>query len=174
MTFPPGPWFTALETELVDLEDWSCCGASAAEGVSRLLSLALPARNLALTEKMNGEELLVPCSACYLNQKKVEEKIRTEPGLLAKLNQVLADEGLEIKGEVRVRHLLDVPFPGRGARKKSGPLVKKPLKDLTVAPYYGCQALRAVQSLRRPGGTQEHGTHYRGPGRPGSPLALRR
>jgi len=40
--------------ELVELEDWTCCGATAVESVSYLLSLALPARNLAMAEKMDG------------------------------------------------------------------------------------------------------------------------
>jgi len=33
--------------DLVELEDWTCCGASAAEAISNLLSLALPACVLA-------------------------------------------------------------------------------------------------------------------------------
>ena len=49
--------------------------ASAAEATSHLLSLALPALVLAKAENMDGvKEILVPCSACYLNLKKVEEK----------------------------------------------------------------------------------------------------
>ncbi len=42
-----------LGAELVELKDWTCCGASAAEATSYLLSLALPACILAMAEKMN-------------------------------------------------------------------------------------------------------------------------
>jgi heterodisulfide reductase subunit B len=35
-----------LGVELVEPPDWTCCGASAVEPVSGLLSYALPARNL--------------------------------------------------------------------------------------------------------------------------------
>ena len=52
--------------------------------------------------------MLVPCSACYLNLKKVEETIRREPGVLVKLNAVLETENLKLSGRIRVRHLLDV------------------------------------------------------------------
>ena len=44
----------AMDAELIELEDWTCCGASAAEPMSYLLSLALPARNLAVAEGMEG------------------------------------------------------------------------------------------------------------------------
>ena len=40
-----------MDIELLELEDWTCCGASAADTSSRLLSLALPARNLALAAR---------------------------------------------------------------------------------------------------------------------------
>ncbi|MGD9008496.1 MAG: heterodisulfide reductase-related iron-sulfur binding cluster, partial [Desulfobacteraceae bacterium] len=43
----------AAGVDLLELDDWTCCGATAAENVGRLLSLALPARNLALAQKMN-------------------------------------------------------------------------------------------------------------------------
>ena len=72
----------ALGAELVELEDWTCCGASAADAVSYLLSMVLAARNLALGEKMGTEDFLVPCSACYLNLRRVEDHIHREEDLL--------------------------------------------------------------------------------------------
>ena len=128
--------------DLLELEDWTCCGASAAASTNYMLSLALPARNLALAEKMgDGMEVLVPCSACYLNLKKVEEMIKKDPELLAKLNLILKAEGLQLSGNVRVRHLLDVIANDLGPELVRS-LAKKSLGDLTVAPYYGCQCLR--------------------------------
>ncbi|MFW5733997.1 MAG: heterodisulfide reductase-related iron-sulfur binding cluster [Oceanidesulfovibrio sp.] len=54
-----------LDVSLTEIPDWTCCGASAMESVSRLLSYALPARNLALVERdMDVDDILVPCSAC--------------------------------------------------------------------------------------------------------------
>ena len=132
----------ALGVELVELSDWTCCGATAATAVSPLLSLALPARNLAIAESIADDcDILVPCSACYLNLKKVEESLRREPGLLDKLNAVLETENLKLSGRVRVRHLLDVLSRDIDARQIRS-LTERPLARLSVAPYYGCQCLR--------------------------------
>ena len=99
----------AVGVELIEIENWTCCGASAAEPISRLLSLALPARNIALAEAHTDiDDILVPCSACYLNLKKVTETVKKEPATLSTLNGVLAEEGLELKRPMNVRHLLDV------------------------------------------------------------------
>jgi len=131
-----------LGADLLEIKDWTCCGASAAEATSYLLSLALPACILAMAEKMNGVgEILVPCSACYLNLKKVEEKSRKDPALLDKINTILEEEKLQLRGQVRVRHLLDVVARDVGPKKIIARL-KNPLLDLSIAPYYGCQCLR--------------------------------
>jgi heterodisulfide reductase subunit B len=128
--------------DLLELEDWTCCGASAAEAISPLLALALPACVLAMAEAMDGtEDILVPCSACYLNLKKVEEKIRKDAELLERINIVLKEEELQLRGQTRVRHLLDVLSQDVGPEKIFARL-KKPLVGLSIAPYYGCQALR--------------------------------
>jgi len=47
-------FMAALGADLLEIEDWTCCGATAAEPTSRLLSLALPAINLAIAEKTNA------------------------------------------------------------------------------------------------------------------------
>jgi len=132
----------SVGAELVDIEDWTCCGASAATAISHWLSLALPARNLAIAEKMADiKDILVPCSACYLNLKKVEEKTRKDQETLDRLNSILAEEHLQLHGIVRVRHLLDVIANDVGAQRIRS-LVQKHLNGLQVAPYYGCQCLR--------------------------------
>jgi len=139
-----------MGAEITELADWNCCGASAAEAQSRLLALALPARNLAIAEKMGiARDLLVPCSACYLNLRKVTEKIRREPDLLAELNTVLSADGLQLSGGVRVRHLLDVVATDLGAHALRA-RVTRPLKGLTIAPYYGCQCLRPYKVFDDP------------------------
>ncbi len=131
-----------LEVDLLELKDWTCCGASAAEATSYLLSLALPAYILAMAEEMGEtKEILVPCSACYLNLKKVEEKTRKDPVLLDKINTILEEEKLHLHGQVRVRHLLDVVARDIGPAKIVS-RVKTPFIDLNIAPYYGCQCLR--------------------------------
>ncbi len=135
-------FLSAMGMELITLEDWTCCGAGAAPVVSRLLALCLPARNLALAEGSRPDlDLLVPCSACYLNLKKAGEALRASSPDRRAVNAVLAREGLSVQGKVRVRHLLDVlardlPPALLAAR------VRRPLTGLVVAPYYGCQCLR--------------------------------
>jgi heterodisulfide reductase subunit B len=131
-----------LEVELLEIKDWTCCGASAAEATSHLLSLALPAYILAMAEEMDGtKEILVPCSACYLNLKKVEKKSRKDPELLIKINTILQEKELHFHGQVNVRHLLDVVARDVGPAKIV-PRVKNHFIDLKIAPYYGCQCLR--------------------------------
>ena len=132
----------ALDVELVEIDDWSCCGATAADGVSHLLSLVLPARNLALAQRQRpGLPILVPCSACYLNLKKIEIKVREQPDLLKTINTVLAQEHLELRPQISVRHLLDILAHDIGPEAVAG-RVTSPISQLTVAPYYGCQCLR--------------------------------
>ena len=139
-----------LGAELVELKDWTCCGASAAEATSYLLSLALPACILAMAEKMNESgEMLVPCSACYLNLKKVEEKSRKDPELLDKINTILEEQKLHLHGQIQVRHLLDV------VARDMGPAmiltrVKNTFSGLSIAPYYGCQCLRPYSMFDDP------------------------
>ncbi len=132
----------AMGHELIELKEWTCCGASAAEATSRLLSLALPALNLAIAEKTEGaKDILVPCSACYLNLKKADEKIRKDPALLNKVNLILKEKNLRLQGKARVRHLLDVISQDIGA-ENIRTRVKKDFSGLRIAPYYGCQCLR--------------------------------
>jgi heterodisulfide reductase subunit B len=140
----------SLGVELIEIEDWTCCGASAANSTSYLLSLALPARNLAIAEKYDAvTDILVPCSACYLNLKKVEEKTRSEPDVIAKVNTILNEDQLQIRGRIHVRHLLDVFVSDLGPetiRKK----VKRVFTDFRIAPYYGCQCLRPYALFDNP------------------------
>ncbi len=140
-------FMAGVGADLVEIEDWVCCGATAAEPTNHLLGLALPAMNLAIAEKANTEnkngnlDILVPCSACYLNLKRVEETTRKDTALLQKINQVLDVEGLRFRGNIRVRHLLDIVVRDIGPETLRNHL-KKSLDGMSIAPYYGCQCLR--------------------------------
>jgi len=132
-----------LGIELTEITDWTCCGASAADAVDPLLSLSLPARNLALAQQnRNALDIMAPCSACYLNLLKVSRKLSRRPDLRPAIDEVLATEQLKLSGSgPRVRHLLDVMSQDIGAAAIAN-AVSRPLSDLTIAPYYGCQCLR--------------------------------
>jgi len=144
----------ALGAELIEIEDWTCCGASAARSESELLSYVLPARVLALAEKMSQDrkeklDILVPCSACYLNLKKVSEDSRVNPGLLKKINTALEPDGLVFENRLSVRHLLDVltrDIDASDFEKR----VHRLFTGFSVAPYYGCQCLRPYPVFDNP------------------------
>ncbi|AMK10933.1 CoB--CoM heterodisulfide reductase iron-sulfur subunit B family protein [Pseudodesulfovibrio indicus] len=140
-----------LGCELVEIPDWTCCGASAAEPVSRLMNYALPARNLAIAEQdMDGMDVLAPCAACYLNLLKVGREAVGDRHLHGRINEVLAASGLVYRGKARVRHLLDVLKNDVGA-KIVEQKVTDSLKGMKIAPYYGCQILRPYPVFDDPG-----------------------
>lgn len=139
-----------LGIELMEVDDWTCCGASAGDAQSYLLSLVLPARNIALAErKKTASDMMAPCSACYLNLRKVEDHVKRDEKLFGLVNKVLAEEGLMYEGNMRVRHLLDVLSTDIGALK-IGQHVKRGLEGITIAPYYGCQCLRPYKGFDDP------------------------
>ena len=129
-----------LGSELIELEDWNCCGANAIESVSYLLSVALPARDLALAES-TGWELVTSCSSCFLNLFKVNHRLQREPDLQGKMDEILGAAGLRYSGKTRVRHLLDVIANDIGVEAVANRVEKK-LSGLKVVPYYGCQTVR--------------------------------
>jgi heterodisulfide reductase subunit B2 len=125
-----------------EIEDWNCCGASISYvGGNELSVEVLAARNLALAEAQGGMDIVAPCSSCYIVLNKVNHKLKEDPALLAKVNEVLAEGNLRYSGNLKVRHILDVFFNDVGLEKIKA-AVKKPLKGLKVAGYVGCQTVR--------------------------------
>jgi len=119
-----------LDIELHELEDWTCCGASSAHCLNEELSLALPARNLAIAEK-SDRELLVPCVACYNRFKTVEKEVQDHPGRL----------NTPYRGRVSIRYALD-SFCAEPILQEVKKKLTNPLTGLKVVCYYGCLTVR--------------------------------
>jgi heterodisulfide reductase subunit B len=130
----------ALGIELIELEDWNCCGATAYMSINETLSFSLSARNLCQAKKI-GDTLVTACSACYTNLRKTETYLADFPEIKNKVNTALAEAGLSYGGGITTKHFLQTVVEDVGLdRVKS--LVKQPLSELRVAPYYGCQIAR--------------------------------
>ena len=133
-----------LGVELVEIDDWNCCGATEYISIDSLAALSLVARNLALASKdsENGQQLVAPCSACFLNLTKTEKVMLDYPDISEKVNLALAEGDLKYKpGTLGIHHLLEIIIKDVGydlvAEK-----VTSPLKGLKIAPYYGCMIVR--------------------------------
>jgi heterodisulfide reductase subunit B len=137
-----------LDTELIEIEDWNCCGSTPYSSEDELASLCLSARNLALAEK-RGFDLVTPCSSCYVNLKRTNSYLKQYPEMRAKVDECLAAGKLEYHGTVKVRHLLDVLSNDIGYEAIKAK-VTKPLNGLKVAAYYGCQIVRPTPGFDHP------------------------
>ena len=138
----------ALDVELIELDDWNCCGSTPYSSVEELASFCLSARNLAMAEK-RGLDLVTPCSSCYVILNRTNSHLKEYPQLKAKVDEAMAAGGLEYHGTVRVRHLLDV-FVNDIGYDEINSKVKINLGGLKVAPYYGCQMVRPRPSFDHP------------------------
>jgi heterodisulfide reductase subunit B len=132
-----------LDLEFEEIKDWNCCGATEYLSINRTASYALVARNLALASHQDGlEEIVAPCSACYLNLQKTDYAMKRYRKLGAQVAEALAAGGLSYEpGSLKVRHLLDVVVNDVGMVNLAEKVVK-PLSGLRVAPYYGCMVVR--------------------------------
>ncbi|MDX1700096.1 MAG: CoB--CoM heterodisulfide reductase iron-sulfur subunit B family protein, partial [Melioribacteraceae bacterium] len=129
-----------LGCELIELEDWNCCGATIYMSIKRTTSLAIAARNLALAEK-KGMDIITPCSSCFTILNKAHRYLNNNEQLRNDVNTALAEAGLQYNCSVRVRHPLDVLVNHIGVEVINH-YVTKPLTGLKIANYYGCQIVR--------------------------------
>lgn len=132
--------FKALGQELVEIDDWNCCGATVYMSVKETVSLAVSARNLALAEKM-GLDILAPCSSCFTVLSKTNRILDQVPEMRKDVSEALAEGGLSYGGTTRVRHPLDVLMNDIGIESIRAQL-RRNLNGLKIAPYYGCQIVR--------------------------------
>lgn len=125
----------ALGIELEEIEGWICCGATSAHATNHLLSLAMPAYSLALAERMDVQDVVAPCAACF-NRLKHTVVLCQERATYEKIRELLP---IPWENRLEVRNLLDLfttmleEIRGR---------LRKPLSDLKLACYYGCLLLR--------------------------------
>jgi len=127
---------TELGVDLVEVDDWSCCGATSAHATDHLLSVALPARNLALAEEQGWSEVLAPCAACFNRLAAASHSLRGDAALDAKTREILARP---FANAVRVRSILEF---FRGLTPEIREKAAGRLSGLKVACYYGCLLVR--------------------------------
>jgi heterodisulfide reductase subunit B len=131
-----------LDLEFKEIPDWNCCGSVPYDTLHEQASFAICARNLALAEQMGGD-VVAPCSSCYVFLSRTNQYLREYPKVKAEVDEALAAGSLAYHGKVKVRKVLDVYVNDIGYEAIASK-VKKPLTDLKVACYYGCQEVRPI------------------------------
>ena len=128
----------ALDIELIEPRDWTCCGSSAAHATDPKAANVLPMSTVATIEQMGLDTVTSPCSACYSRLKHAEQSVTNKEEVRREVGDEL---GYEYKGSVQVKHLMDIIVDRVGldeVRKR----VTNSLKGLKLACYYGCLITR--------------------------------
>jgi len=138
--------FRLLGEKLEELPDWNCCGATSYMCIDEGSAFLLSARNLSIAHQMNLEELMAPCSACYLVLRKTQDYVERHPAIKQHVTQSLERAGLPPINSVKIRHPLEILYNDVGvARIKA--LTTQPWRGGRIACYYGCQAVRPYDDV---------------------------
>jgi heterodisulfide reductase subunit B len=133
-----------LGVELVEMPEFNCCGLPL-DPVSHETMLILAARNLALAEQQ-GLNILTLCPGCAGTLKKVNKILKEDKVLKEQINGHLKESGLEFKGTITTKHLLQVLKEDVGVDNIKNAVVK-PLNMLKVAEHNGCHILRPKEYI---------------------------
>jgi len=141
----------ALGIELVEFPNFSCCGSGFVDEANEVLNVAINARNLAIAERA-GLDLLTVCSTCQgmLNLARIRMQ---DPAVKSRVDAALKPLGIEYKGTVRVRHLLQVLTEDIGLDAVKAK-VRRPLQGMKVGAFYGCHLLRPADEMQSESGEE--------------------
>lgn len=143
-----------LDIELIELTEASCCGASHLQDYDDFLSLVLNARNIAYAEK-HDLTMVTICNTCQLNTAMTKHRLDNNAELKARVNEKLAEVGLEYKGSSNVIHFLYAIIDDIGLDKIKE-MVVTPLSQFNIAPFYGCHNIRPSELQNQSHKTKEN------------------
>jgi heterodisulfide reductase subunit B len=127
--------FKHLGFELIELEDWNCCGSSSAHSVNADIAFDLACRNISLAPP--GRPLLVACPSCLLRLRHAYLKLRTDSSAREHYERTWGcafDDNLEIIHFFEILDRLDLLSFGQDQIPR--------LNGMRFVPYYGCMLAR--------------------------------
>ncbi len=133
-----------LDVELVEMPEFNCCGLPL-DPVSHETMLIMAAKNLALAEQ-TGLNVITLCPGCAGTLKKVNKILKEDKALKDQINTHFKEIGLEFKGTIDAKHVLQVLKEDVGIEKIKASIVK-PLTNLKVAEHNGCHILRPKEYI---------------------------
>jgi heterodisulfide reductase subunit B len=135
-----------LGIELVDLDNFTCCCPPPIQSINLDSSLAIQAYNICLAEEA-GLDIVALCNGCFESLAMANAVLKNDTELKAHTNEILAKVGKEFKGTIKVKHFPQVLLEDIGLETIKENVVK-PLKDIKIAPFYGCHSLRPSKLLQ--------------------------
>lgn len=126
-----------LGVELVEVEEWQCCGGVYTTAQDEIATKLSAVRTLK-SAKAEGLDLVTVCSACHNVVKRVNDDMKNNEYVATRVNNYMQEE--PYYGETEVIHYLEL------LRDKIGfdnikKAVVNPIKK-KISAYYGCLLLR--------------------------------
>ncbi len=131
----------ALGIEVEEINRWNCCGTVFSLATDDLIHHVAPIRNLIRTKQAGSDAVMTLCAMCYNTLKRANEKVKSDPDSLEKINNFIDYEKISYHGDVKVLHLLEI-LRDQVKFENLAKKVVKPLNGLKVASYYGCLLVR--------------------------------
>lgn len=119
--------------ELEEVKGWTCCAPTAVHGISTLLSVSIPASNLAEVEKEGKDCVVVPCAACYSRFKYALHEMAENEQMAEKVRDCIQ---YDFKNKVKVIHPLEI----FGNVKRD--FISVDMSGVNAVCYYGCLLTR--------------------------------
>jgi len=125
----------AFGIELVDVDEFSCCGFPVKSTHAPTTSL-IAARNLAIASSLRLD-ICTLCSSCCSTLTEVNEALSGNGGLRRELTKI----GREYRAPIKVKHFARILWEDVGVQRIE-PLITRKLRPLRVAAHYGCHYLK--------------------------------
>lgn len=128
----------ALDIELAEIPEWTCCGSSSGHMTDRLVSVALPVNVLLKAQKAGFDQVMAPCAACYNRLATAKHEVESSAQTKAQAETILQTKIANLPRVLNVVQLLaqvSEPIAAKVSRKF----------EQTVACYYGCLLVRPAK-----------------------------
>lgn len=133
-----------LDIDLIDVEEFNCCGSGALEDANSDLNLTVNARNFAIAEK-KGLDIVTICSTCYNVMRKAQFDLLDKENL-SFVNKILKKHKLTYKNKVKILHYAEL-INKKEIANRIRKLTKNPISK-NIASFYGCHLQRPSDVLR--------------------------
>lgn len=132
-----------MGVDLVEINDWNCCGASSSHMTSHKLNVALNMRNLSLIESQEFKEVLAPCPLCSKAMIEVDKELKEHPDLK---NEISQEIGIKYNNTVKIINYLQ--FVEKYYLDKLDEKIKVKFEGIKAVCYYGCLLTRPPKILQ--------------------------